>query len=136
MPAGLFDHSMLKRLGAALRALSHICTHTLAAEGAEPGGGMAPPVKGLAMGEVLKKALALAHVLLGEGVESLMANLGGRPPAKLASEVARVLPLLLRRVETQAGGIDEASMASVVTLLPPALTASLDTAPLVLNPEP
>ena len=37
--------------------------------------------------QVLKKALALAHVLLGEGVESLMANLGGRPPAKLASEV-------------------------------------------------
>ncbi|KAJ1477424.1 hypothetical protein T484DRAFT_1821403, partial [Baffinella frigidus] len=80
---------------------------------------------------VLKKALALAHVLLGEGVESLMANLGGRPPAKLASEVARVLPLLLRRVEAQAGGIDEASIASVVSLLQAALTASIDTAPLV-----
>jgi len=87
----------------------------------------APGAKGLPLRDTLARVLALARVLLAPGVEGRMGNLGGRPPAKLAAEAARVLPLLLRRVDEQPGGVDPDAAAAAIEVLPPFMADAFNT---------
>ena len=135
LQADAFEHAMLKTLSAALKTVANLCAYSI--QPPEPAGVSGSNVsagKQLPIASVTRKMVAILHLLLSDAIPQLMAQLGGKPPAKLTAELSRTLGLALRKLATGGEGLaalSEDLVQQVVALVPDAMRCTYETAPVV-----
>eukprot|EP00960_Hanusia_phi_P033388 750437-Hanusia_phi.AAC.3 len=120
-----FDHSMLKRLGAALKTMNNIFTYTMQSTGSPRA--PANSAKLFPILEVVKKLFSLLYLFLGTEILQHMGTLSTKPPSKLAAELCRVMNLALRKSILETEFVQEDMYQHVAELLPLAFSSTMET---------